>query len=250
MAAHNEHISALIELHRGLERQGPGDPSFSERMLSLLPELPENPRIVDLGCGAGAGALILAKWFGTTITAVDIARPFLDELENCAKARGLDHLIETVEADMGSLNWPPACIDLLWSEGAAYNLTLEGALKTWRPLMAPEGIAVISEITWFTSDMPVPVLEFWQEAYPQIASESENAALAQAAGFEVLGVHRLPTQAWWTYYYDPLKERMDALRPSADPVMQAVIEETDAEIAFFEKYGDCYGYAFYLLKAA
>jgi serine/threonine-protein kinase HipA len=93
-------------------------------------------------------------------------------------------------------------------------------------------------------------LEFWQEAYPQIASESENTALARAAGFDVLGIHRLPTQAWWTYYYDPLKERLDALRPSADPVMQTVIKETDAEIAFFKKYGDCYGYAFYLLKAA
>lgn len=248
MAEHDEHIEALIELHRGLKRQGPGDPSFSKHILSLLPELPPTPRIVDLGCGAGAGALLLAKWFDTTITAVDFARPFLDELEGHARAQGLDHLIKTVEADMGNLNWPPASVDLLWSEGAAYNLTFEGALKTWRPLMAPNGIAVISEITWFTTDIPLPVLEFWQKAYPQIASESENAALAKAAGFDVLGVHRLPAQAWWTYYYDPLKERLDALRPSADPVMQTVIEETDAEIDFFEKYGDTYGYAFYLLQ--
>jgi hypothetical protein len=116
--------------------------------------------------------------------------------------------------------------------------------------MAPSGIAVISEITWFTGDIPLPVLEFWQEAYPQIASERENSALAQAAGYDLLGVHRLPTQAWWTHYYDPLKERMNALRPSAEPVMRAVIDETEAEIALFEKYGDCYGYAFYLLKAA
>jgi serine/threonine-protein kinase HipA len=250
MSEHDEQIKALIELHRGLERQGPGDPSFSEHILSLLPELPENPRIVDLGCGAGAGALILAEWFNTTITAVDFARSFLDELEGRASAQGLDHLIKTVEADMGNLNWPPAGIDLLWSEGAAYNLTFKGALKIWRPLMAPDGVAVISEISWFTTDVPQPVLEFWQEAYPQIAFENENAALAKAAGFDVLGVHRLPTEAWWTYYYDPLKVRMDALRPSADPVMQAVIEETEAEIDLFKKYGDCYGYAFYLLKAA
>lgn len=250
MAEHDEQIKALIELHRGLPRQGPGDPSFSKHILSLLPVLPEAPRIVDLGCGAGAGALILAEWFGTTITAVDFARPFLDELDGHARALGLDHLIKTVEADMGNLDWPPACVDLLWSEGAAYSLTFEGALKTWRPFMAPNGIAVISEIIWFTTDIPAPVLEFWQEAYPQIASESENVALAQAAGFDVLGVHRLPTQAWWTHYYDPLKERMHALRPSAEPVMQAVIDETEAEIAFFEKYGNYYGYAFYLLKAA
>ncbi len=250
MAEHNAQFKALIELHRGLERQGPGDPSFSEHILSLLPELPPNPRIVDLGCGAGAGALILAKWFNTPVTAVDFSRPFLDELENHAKAQGLDHLIKTVEADMGDLNCPPASVDLLWSEGAAYNLTFEGALNTWRPLMAPDGIAVISEISWFTRKIPEPALEFWQEAYPQIATETENSELAKAAGFEVLGIHRLPSQAWWTYYYEPLKERMDALRPSANPVMQEVISETEFEIEFFEKYSDCYGYTFYLLQAA
>jgi serine/threonine-protein kinase HipA len=249
MAAHNAHISALIELHRGLERQGPGDPSFSRHILSLLPELPQNPRIVDLGCGAGAGALILANWFKAQVTAVDFSRPFLDDLERYAQAQGLAHLIKTVEADMGKLDWPPASVDLLWSEGAAYNLTFEGALNTWRPLMTPAGRAVISEISWFTDEIPAPVMTFWQEAYPQIASETENSKIAQAAGFKVLGVHRLPAQAWWTYYYDPLKKRIETLRPSADLVMQDVIAETEFEIAFFEKYSDIYGYAFYVLQA-
>ena len=249
MVEHNAQIKALIELHRGLERQGPGDPSFSEHILSLLPELPPNPRIVDLGCGAGAGALILAKWFKTRVTAVDFSRPFLEDLEDLAKARGLDHLIETVETDMGSIDWPPGSVDLLWSEGAAYNLTFEGALHTWRPLLAPDGLAVISEISWFTDQIPKPALDFWQEAYPQMANESENATLARGSGFEVLSVNRLPTQAWWTYYYDPLKNRMDALRPTADPDMQAVISETEFEIQFFEKYSDSYGYTFYLLQA-
>lgn len=249
MVEHNAQIKALIELHRGLERQGPGDPSFSKYILSLLPEMTQNPRIVDLGCGAGAGTLILAKWFKTRVTAVDFSRPFLLELKAHAKTQGLDYLIKTVEADIGNLKWPSSCVDLLWSEGAAYNLTFEGALKAWRSFMAPDGIAVISEISWFTSEIPEPVLKFWQEAYPQIASEAENSKLAKAAGFDVLGVHRLPSQAWWTYYYDPLKERMEALRPSADPVMQEVISETELEIAFFEKYGNCFGYAFYLLQA-
>jgi hypothetical protein len=116
--------------------------------------------------------------------------------------------------------------------------------------MTSDGIAAISEISWFTHQIPQPVLDFWQEAYPQIASESDNSKLARTCGFEVLGVHRLPTQAWWTHYYDPLKKRMDALRPSADSVMQEVISETEFEIEFFAKYSDCYGYTFYLLQAA
>ncbi len=249
MEQHSDQIKALIELFSGLERQGPGDASFSRHILSILPALPQNPRIVDFGSGTGAGTLILAKWFNTRITAVDFSRPFLEELESHARAHGLDHLVRTVEGDMGNLEWPEASIDLLWSEGAAYNLTFEGALKVWRPLMVPGGIAVISEISWFASKIPEPCLKFWQNVYPEIADENENSKHARAAGFEVVGIHRLPSEAWWTNYYEPLDERMKTLRPAADPAMQEVIEETEVEIELFRKYSDIYGYSFYLLKA-
>ena len=145
MEEQEKYIGALIELHRGLKRQGPGDTDYSNYILSQIPELPTNPRIADIGCGAGAGTLFLADRFECKVRAVDFSREFLDELEDRSKQRGLEHLVETIECDMGNLNWKPETIDLLWSEGAAYNLTFEGALKAWRPLMAANGIAVISE---------------------------------------------------------------------------------------------------------
>ncbi len=249
MEEHNDEINALIELFSGLKRQGPGDASFSKHMLSLLPALPENPRIADLGSGAGVGTLILAKWFNTKITAVDFSRPFLDELESHARNLGLDHLVRTMEADMGNLHWPDASIDLLWSEGAAYNLTFEGALKTWRPLMALGGIAVVSEMSLFADEIPGPALKFWQEAYPEIADENENSRRAGQAGFKVFGIHRLPSEAWWKNFYNPLIERMNTLRQDADPMMQEVLEETDLEIELFREYSDTYGYSVYVLKA-
>jgi len=135
-----KYIQALIKLHLGLERQGPGDTNYSNYILSLITELPKNPRIADIGCGAGAGALFLAEKFKSNVLAVDIAREFLDELEIRAKQRHLEHFVETIECDMGSLDWELESIDLLWSEGAAYNLTFEGALKAWRPFMAAHGI--------------------------------------------------------------------------------------------------------------
>ncbi len=249
MEQQSQQIKALIELHLGLDRLGPGDTAFTKRILSILPELAENPCIVDLGSGTGAGTLILADWYKTKITAVDFSAPFLAELRSHAKAHGLDHLIRTEEGDIGDLKWPAASIDLLWSEGAAYNLTFEGALKAWRPLMALNGLAVISEISWFTDEIPGPVREYWEKAYPAIAGETENSRRANAAGFEVFGIHRLPTQAWWTNYYEPLQERMNILRPSADPAMQEVIDETEIEIELFKNCKDSYGYSFYVLKA-
>ena len=250
MTEQNPHIAALIELHRGLDRLGPGDEAFSRRILAGLPALPDRPRIADLGCGTGAGALLLAEWLDAPVRAVDLSSVFLADLEARAQVRGLAHLITTVEADIGQLEWPAGCLDLLWSEGAAYNLGFARALRTWGPLLAPGGIAVISELSWFTEDAPAPVRAYWQEAYPEIGSEAENMARAIDAGLEVLGVARLPTEAWWDNYYGPLRRRMAALGQHADPVMQEVIAETALEMSMLREYGDAYGYSFYLLRSS
>ena len=249
MEDQEKYIQALIKLHLGLERQGPGDTNYSNHILSLIPGLPQSPRIADIGCGAGAGTLFLADRYKSKVRAVDFAREFLDELENRAKQRGLEHLVETIECDMGSLDWDPESIDLLWSEGAAYNLTFEGALKVWRPLMAANGIAVVSEMSYFTSEVPEPVRVYWQKAYPTIGTELENSVSANSSGFEVLGIHRLPSKAWWDNYYGPLREKMSSLKHSKDSFMQSVIDETEEEMKLFEEYEQYYGYSFYIMRA-
>lgn len=249
MKEQEKYIRALIELHQGLERQGPGDTNFSNYIISQISELPTSPRIADIGCGAGAATLFLADKFKSKVRAVDFAREFLDELINRAKQRGLEHLVEAIECDMGSLDWEPETIDLLWSEGAAYNLTFEGALKAWRPLMAANGIAVISEMSYFTSQVPESVRFYWQNAYPAIGTESENSNHANSLGFEILVIHRLPSKAWWDNYYGPLREKMDFFKHSEDHVMQFVIKEIEEEMKLFEKYEKYYGYSFYIMKA-
>ncbi len=243
-----DYISALIDLHTGLERQGPGDESLSQQILSNIPDLPPNPRIADLGCGTGAASLLLANFFNGPVLAVDQAAPFLEQLRNTAKARGLDHLIMTLESDFGALDWDAQSIDLLWSEGAAYTLGFARALQLWRPIIADGGVAVISEMNWFSQDAPEPAREFWNVVYPEMGSEEQNIEYARQCGFRVLQTHRLSQQAWWDNYYNPLKERIKSLQATADHIMQTVIHETDTEIDLFERFGDSYGYTFYVLQ--
>ncbi|MDY6989906.1 MAG: class I SAM-dependent methyltransferase [Thermodesulfobacteriota bacterium] len=249
MEDQGKYIRALITLHRGLERKGPGDRDYSNYIVSQIPALPTHPRIADMGCGAGAGALFLAERFQSKVRAVDLSREFLDELEDRAKERGVEHLVETIECDMGNLDWESGTIDLLWSEGAAYNITFEGALKTWRPLMASHGVAVISEMNYFKSDVPETLKAFMQKAYPVIRTEPENAGIVNASGFEVLGIHRLPSKAWWKNYYEPLEKRMTSFKNAKDSMMQSVLRETEEEMRFFQAYEGIYGYSFYIMKA-
>lgn len=190
-------IAALIALHDGLDHLGPADESISRAILAELPPLPLSPNIVDLGCGTGASALLLAEWFGAPIKAVDLSADFLRTLAARAASRGLADRVETIQADIGTLDWPEGSVDLIWSEGAAYNLTFSGALKVWRPFLRPGGLAVISELSWFTDSAPEAVRAFWAPRYPTLTTEGENCARARAAGFDVLSTRRHSAEAWW-----------------------------------------------------
>ncbi len=246
----DELIAALIELHVGLERQGPGDPDFTAFILGGLPELPARPRIADLGCGAGAGALPLAAAYRCRIRAVDFARPFLKQMMARAQAQGLDAFIEPVEAEIGNLGWDPGCLALLRCEGAAYNIGFDHALECWQPLLAPRGIAVLSEMNYFHDDPPPALRGFMTLAYPPIRTEADIAGAVTAAGFELLGVHRLPTSAWWRNYYDPLRARIASPGKPVDAAMRAVIDETEHEMRMFENFADDYGYTYYVMRVA
>lgn len=241
-----EYIDALTHLHCGLDRKGPGDSDFSRNILNNLSTLPLKPRIADLGCGSGASALLLAEHYQSTVIAVDLSSIFIDELTVRAKQAGLNHLIIPICGDMAKLDWSVGSFDLLWSEGAAYNLGFKQALKLWRPLLASRGIAVISEMSWFTNEAPEPAVVYWQKAYPTMGSEVENIDRANRSDFSILSTHRLSSQAWWVNYYEPLRKRMYQLEIT--PITQLVIRETEEEMRLFEKFSDFYGYTFYVLQ--
>ena len=249
MEEQSPYIKALIKLHSGLKRLGPGDTDFSEQILKQLPALPANPRIADIGCGTGVGALLLAEKYQAPIKAVDFSAEFLLDLQKRAQQQGVENFIEIIQADMGKLNWPPASLDLLWSEGAAYNIGFAHALRRWRPWLAVNGLAVLSEMNYFATQPPEVVSQYMKSAYPGIRSESQNSKLIKASGFKLLGVFRLPSQAWWDNYYRPLSENIRKFQESNDSVMQDVIKESQEEMQFFKEHHQNYGYSFYLMQA-
>jgi serine/threonine-protein kinase HipA len=184
----------------------------------------------------------------TKVIAVDLHQPSLDRLRATAHARGLGHLIEPRCADMAAPGVPPGSVDLLWSEGALYFIGFESGLRLWRPLLAAGGHLAVTECSWLCTDPPAEVTAFFRAGYPAMAGIEQNVDRAHAAGFEVIDRFTLPAAAWWDEYYTPLEERMAQLAPEADPALAAVIAETRAEIELYRRYGDAYGYVFYLMR--
>jgi serine/threonine-protein kinase HipA len=189
----------------------------------------------------------LARALGKPLTAVDACAPFLAELEQEAGARGLTSLIKPLCLDFSELDFRPASFDLLWSEGAIYTLGWKPGLRAWAPLVRSGGFLAITEAVWLTEDPPPPAVAYWASGYPAMTTMARCAEQAASLGLELVESFPLPGQAWRDYYA-PLAQRCEEWASSADPALGHAIAETQAEMALHERYGHCYGYAFFVLR--
>ncbi len=142
-----DEMQALFTLFERVPRQGPGLDETTLEVLGRLPELPQKPKVIDVGAGSAAAGRCLAKALGVPVEASDIHEPFLAAAREQARLQGIDHLLSTRVADMMDLGLPPASVDLLWSEGAAYIGGFDETLGVWRPMVKDGGFVVVSHLT-------------------------------------------------------------------------------------------------------
>jgi SAM-dependent methyltransferase len=236
-----EFRAAFFAIHSDLPREAPGSDATTRRALDLVrSNLPRAPRVLDAGCGPGpASAVLLAALPQARVRAVDTHPPFVEAARARAAALGAADRFEGAVADMGAETGP---FDLIWCEGAIYNLGVEPALRAWRGALAPGGRVVFSDALWLT-DAPDPdAVEMWR-AYPGMTDAAGLEAAVARAGFAVLGGFLQP-ESDWDAYMDALDARLAALDPAHEATegCRAAIAETREEIALWRRCRGQYGY--------
>ena len=78
--------------------------------------------MLDIGCGTGAQTLVLAHGSPSRIVAIDNHSPFIDALNREAHRLGITDRLEAHVADMRSLDFADGSFDLIWCEGAIYDV--------------------------------------------------------------------------------------------------------------------------------
>lgn len=241
----------LIDLHLRNARQGPGDEAETLRALDLC-RLTQNRllKIADLGCGTGASTLLLARHLKAQITAVDFLPEFLDVLKARAAQGNLEEQISTLVASLEALPFGDEEFDLIWSEGAIYNIGFEQGLKDWHRYLKPGGILAVSEITWLTDSRPAAIQSHWDNEYPEINLASAKITALEKNGYAPIGYFILPENCWLENYYRPLQAGFEAFleRNGKGEEARSIVEAEQREIELYEKYKDYYSYGFYIAR--
>lgn len=242
----------FFEIHSDNPREGPGDFDSTRKAFQLMTNLPQRPLILDVGCGPGKQTLDLAEICDGDITAVDLYQPFVDRVNRQAGEKGLADRVRAVRGDMTKLDFEPSRFDVIWSEGAVYNMGFENGLKSWRPLLKEGGYVAVTELSWFKPGAPEELKVFWAEGYPGMRDIETNVKSVEASGYALVDQFPLPDRAWWDDYYDSIASRLDGLKAKYQGNETAAdlfaSEETEMEI--HRKYAEYYGYAFYVMRKA
>ena len=159
--------------------------------------------------------------------------------------------MEARVADMRRLDFADGSFDLIWCEGAIYNVGVETGLRDWRRLLGRGGHAALTEVCWRKPNPPAECAAFWNREYPAIRDAPALLAAIDACGYETLGHFPLPASAWWDDYYCPLQRNVTAFRERHRdlPEAQELADQCQHEIDVWRAYSAFYGYDFFVLRA-
>ena len=247
---HEIDLNIIVEYFSGLERQGPGSPEITKKALGFVDGLTENSRIADLGCGTGGQTMVLAQNTPGLISGIDLFPTFIDLFNASAKQLKLQDRVLGRVASMEKLDFKPGELDLIWSEGAIYNIGFERGLTEWREFLKPGGYIAVSEASWFREKRPAEIEAFWKDAYPGIDTVPNKIAQMQKAGYVPLASFILPENCWIENFYEPqvAVDKAFLEKHKGNKAAEDFINNQRHETQLYYKYKDYYGYAFYIGK--
>jgi len=241
----------LVDLHKRAKRQGPGGEVETRKAIDLAMLDPSAPlKVADIGCGTGASTIQLARLLNAKITAIDFLPEFIEVLKGKAENEGLSKKINPLVCSMENLQFDDEEYDVIWSEGAIYNIGFEKGINDWRRFLQPGGLLVVSEITWTTSDRPFEIQKYWEAEYPEIDTASSKINILEKNGYSPVAYFVLPECCWLENYYRPLQNSFAEfiVRNANNENAQAIVEAEKKEISLYEKFKNHYSYGVYIAR--
>ena len=243
-------VNLICEFFLNTKRQGPGSPDVTLKALSFIDNLSDTSQIADIGCGTGGQTMVLAQNVSGTITGLDFFSGCIDKFNLDALKLNLQNRVKGIVGSMDNLPFEKESLDLIWSEGAIYNIGFERGLNEWRKYLKTGGYVAVSESSWFTEERPAEIHDFWMSVYAEIDTIPNKVAQIQKAGYILVATFILPEYCWTENYFTPLVKAREIFsrKYAGNKTVEELISFQHHEAELYRKYKEFYGYVFYIAK--
>ncbi len=245
---HDFDFDLICEYFSNIERQGPGSPEATLKALSFIDNLNNESSIIDVGCGTGGQTMVLAQNAPGNFKGLDMFPKFIDLFNANAKMNNLQERVKGIVGTMMELPYKDEEFDLIWSEGAIYNIGFEKGVNYWNRFLKKGGYIAITEACWFTETRPEEINSFWNDAYPEIDTISNKMDQLQKAGYVPIASFILSENCWIENFYEPqsnIQEEFLKKHPGNQNA-ENLVEEMKHEVEMYNKYKEFYGYVFFI----
>ena len=247
---HEFDFNLICEYYSNVERQGPGSPEVTIKALGFIDNLTHLSQIADIGCGTGGQTMVLAQNTPGHITGIDLFPTFIELFNLNASKLSISERVKGVVGSMDNLPFRNEELDLIWSEGAIYNIGFERGLKEWHKFLKTGGYIAVTEASWFTVERPTELDEFWMNAYPEIDTIPNKVSQMQKAGYIPVATFVLPESCWIENFYSPqvAAQQIFLKKYAGNKAAEEFIAMERHEAHLYNKYKEFYGYVFYIGK--
>jgi SAM-dependent methyltransferase len=129
------------------------------RLLAKLAEVRKGEKVLDVGCGAGGPARVLAAEKGAIVTGIDIAAGLIELAKKLGEISGIPATFQ--EANALQLPFEDASFDLVWTQHAAGTIADKAKFYSeMRRVLRPGGRLAMHDLTQGSKSgclhMPIP----------------------------------------------------------------------------------------------
>nr|WP_321253943.1 methyltransferase domain-containing protein [uncultured Ruegeria sp.] len=176
----------------------PGGPEEVARVVEGI-DL-KGKHILDIGCGSGAIAVLMAQNFGAgKVTGIDVEAPVCAAARERVKRAGLEEKVEILEVTPGPMPFEDGTFDVVFSKDSIIHIPDKAAMaaEAFRVLKPGGRFAASDWLTNHDEDMSPEMAHYVKmEALEfQMASPSKYRTAMEAAGFE--GVELVNRNPWY-----------------------------------------------------
>ncbi|MDX2473116.1 MAG: class I SAM-dependent methyltransferase [Candidatus Krumholzibacteria bacterium] len=115
--------------------------------LAPMAELSAEHAVLDLGCGVGGPARLLAAQYGCHVVGLDLVEAYCEAATELTRRVGLSELVKFQQGDMREMPFADNSFDCVWSQNTQMNIPDKGALASdVRRVLRPGGRAVFYEV--------------------------------------------------------------------------------------------------------
>jgi len=247
---HEFDFNLICDFFSSIDRQGPGSPEITLKALSFIDNLTDKSLIADIGCGTGGQTMVLAQHAPGHVRGFDLFPGFIDLFNANAAKLNLQDKAKGIVGSMDNLPFQDEELDLIWSEGAIYNIGFERGLNEWRKFLKTGGYVVVSESSWFTEERPAEIHNYWMEHCPEMDIIPNKVALMQKAGYIPVATFILPENCWTEHYFAPAVRAQEKFleKYAGNKTAEKFVELQRHDAELYRKYKQYYGYVFYIGK--